>query len=76
MTVGAEDVAPDVDAFALAIDVSATGVKTVLAGEFLGTRYTTLCRPAAYYSHGGGEPTTGEALITVHYVAMRSGGVA
>ena len=76
MTVGAEDVAPDEDAFALAIDVSTTGVKTILAGEFLGVRYTDHCRLAAYYTHGGAEPTTGEALITVHYVAMRSVGVA
>lgn len=58
----------DPDAYVTAVDVSATGIKTVTPGA--GAGYDATARTAkAYYSNGGSEPTTGKALVFVEYIA-------
>jgi len=59
----------DPDGFGEAIDVSSTGIKTVTLGTkcgYFGTDVT--CE--AYYTHGGAEPDTGQAVIIVEYIRV------
>ena len=56
----------DNDAYATLTDVSTTGVKSVTLGAGIG--YLSVARQIeAYYVNGGGEPTTGKALVTLFY---------
>lgn len=56
----------DPDAFATAVDVSTTGVKSVTLGAEAG--YVGAARAAeAYYTAGGSAPTTGKALVLLEY---------
>lgn len=54
----------DNTAFASAIDVSTVGNKTVAVGTGMGYRDSALTINT-YYVNGGGEPTTGKALVWV-----------
>lgn len=57
------------NAFATAVDVSTTGIKSVTLGSGVG--YIATARAAeAYYVNGGSEPTTGEALVTIDYAIV------
>jgi len=56
-----------VSAFATAVDVSTTGVKTVTLGAQAGVYQSTERAVEAYYTAGGSAPTTGRALIVVEY---------
>lgn len=58
-----------VNAFATAIDVSSTGIKTVTLGAEGGYEGTTRAAEA-YYVNGGSEPTTGKALIIIEFVRV------
>lgn len=56
------------DAYATAIDVSTTGVKTpTLGATALIPEESAAITVEAYYTNGGTEPTTGEAFIVVEY---------
>jgi len=53
-------------AFATTTDVSTTGIKSVTLGSSAG--YNGTARDVqAYYTNGGGEPSTGKALVILEY---------
>jgi hypothetical protein len=57
------------NAYATAIDVSTTGIKTVTLGAEVGFEDTARA-VEAYYVNGGTEPTTGKALIILEYAPV------
>lgn len=66
LTVGTD---ADPEAYATAVDVSTTGVKTVTLGASAG--YGAAAQAVeAYYTAGGSAPTTGRALVVVEYLAV------
>lgn len=66
LTVGT---AADADAYATAVDVSTTGIKTVTLGASAGYVATAVAVVAAYAA-GGSAPTTGKALVVLDYLAV------
>jgi hypothetical protein len=56
--------------FAAATDVSTTGFKTPTLGGYAGYSPGNHGFIKAYYVNGGGEPTTGKALVTFQYVMV------
>lgn len=61
--VGTDD---DNDAYATLTDVASTGIKTPTLGTGVGFDKTER-NVVAEYVNGGGEPTTGSALVTVEF---------
>ena len=59
----------DTDAYAVSVDVSTVGVKTVTLGADVGQSSQNQTAKA-YYTAGGGAPTTGIALVTIEYVTV------
>jgi hypothetical protein len=59
----------DLDMLALAVDVSTTGPKIVLAGAYLGTILSVAggFPPVATYVAGGSAPTTGMAIVSIYW---------
>lgn len=66
LTVGYDS---DTDAYATSVDVSSTGVKAVTLGTGVGFDGTNR-EAKAYYANGGGEPSTGKALIVVEFLRV------
>jgi hypothetical protein len=58
------------DAYATAIDVSTTGVKTVTLGSVAKTVHPSYSTVECYYVNGGTEPTTGKASITITWTLI------
>lgn len=57
----------DDDAYATLVDVSTTGIKTVTLGSGVGFDATPR-EVIVEYVNGGGEPTTGSALVTMEFI--------
>lgn len=53
-------------AYAAAVDVSTTGIKTTTLGWLAGYTDTSFT-PEVYYTNGGSEPTTGKALVVMEF---------